>query len=73
MVFYHVMIIILYDDLMEDGALGVVKKLLELPVKPTALVVSDDMISIGIVNSLMANGISVPEQMSIISFNNATC
>ena len=52
-------------------ALGVVEKLLALPVKPTALVVSDDMISIGIVNSLIANGISVPEQMSVISFNNA--
>ena len=61
----------LYDDLIKDGAPGVVKRLLALPVKPTALVVSDDMISIGIVNNLMANGISVPEQMSIISFNDA--
>ncbi len=62
---------ILYDDLVADGPVGVVEKLLALPVKPTALVVSDDTISIGIINSLIANGISVPEQMSVISFNNA--
>ena len=61
----------LYDDLIKDGAYGVVEKLLALPVKPTALVVSDDMISIGIVNALIAKGVSVPEQMSIVSFNNA--
>lgn len=60
----------LHDDLVREGARGVVKKLLSLPVLPTALVVSDDLISLGIVNSLNANGISVPEQMSIISFNN---
>ena len=61
----------LYDDLIKDGAYGVVKKMLALPVRPTALVVSDDMISIGIVSALIAKGVSVPEQMSIISFNNA--
>lgn len=61
----------LCDDFIKDGALGVVKRLLSLPVKPTALVVSDDRISLGIENTLMANGISVPEQMSIVSFNDA--
>ena len=61
----------LYDGLVKDGALGVVKKLLALPVRPTALVVSDDRISLGIVSTLNANGIAVPEQMSIVSFNDA--
>lgn len=59
------------DDFMKDGAVGVVKRLLALPELPTALIVSDDRISLGIENTLMANGISVPEQMSIVSFNDA--
>lgn len=59
----------LYDDIVREGAHEVVKRLLSLPILPTALVISDDLISLGIVNSLNANGISVPEQMSIISFN----
>ena len=60
-----------YDDLVLGGIRGVVKRLLSLPVLPTALVVSDDLISLGIVNSLNANGIATPDQMSIVSFNMA--
>lgn len=60
-----------YDDV-QGGVYGVVKRLLSLPVIPTALVVSDDWISLGIVNSLNANGISTPDQMSIVSFNTAS-
>lgn len=61
----------LYDDFVKDGAVGVVERLLALSVMPTALVVSNDRLSLGIVSTLNANGISVPEQMSIISFNDA--
>ena len=60
-----------YDDLVREGAIGVVNKLLTLPELPTAIIVSDDTISLGIVNSLLVNGISIPEQMSIVTFNNA--
>ena len=38
----------LYDDLVKEGARGVVNKLLALPVLPTALVVSDDTISLAL-------------------------
>lgn len=62
---------ILHDDRVEDGAPGVVERLLSLPEMPTALVVSDDLLSLGILNTLVAQGISVPEQVSIVTFNNA--
>ncbi|SIS40614.1 LacI family DNA-binding transcriptional regulator [Salimicrobium flavidum] len=52
-----------------DGTV-IVKELLELPEPPTALVVMDDFHALSIITALGEAGLSVPEDMSVISFNN---
>lgn len=49
---------------------AIVQELLELPEPPTALVVMDDFHALSVITSLKEAGVAVPEEMSIISFNN---
>ncbi len=37
---------------------------------PTAVVVSDDMMALGVMSTLNEMGIGVPDQMAVVSFNN---
>ncbi len=52
----------------EDGAL---RALLRLEDRPTAVVVSDDIYAVVLERTCMRMGLSVPEDVSIISFNNS--
>lgn len=61
--------IIQEKSLMEGGHEAALE-LLTLDKKPTALLVSDDLIALGILNILAQHHIYVPKDLSIISFNN---
>ena len=56
-----------YDS--ESGMMGV-RRLLQLPKLPTALLGMDDMVSVGMLQELLARDLRVPEDISIISFDN---
>ena len=47
------------------------KALLRSPDRPTALVVSDDMLAVGLERTCSALGLRIPRDISIISFNNS--
>ena len=51
-----------------SGAEGV-RKLLALDRRPTALLGMNDMVSVGILQGLLANGIRVPEDLSLLGFD----
>ncbi|WCK55599.1 LacI family DNA-binding transcriptional regulator [Aneurinibacillus sp. Ricciae_BoGa-3] len=54
---------------MKDGT-AVVHKLLAMSEKPTALLVSSDQVAAGIIMEARKNGMSVPEDLAIIGFDN---
>lgn len=47
------------------------EKLLESPERPTAMVVSDDIFAVALEQVCLRAGLSIPEDLSIISFNNS--
>lgn len=54
-----------------DHGRQVIAKLLELPQPPTALVVANDIHALIVLTALSERNIKVPEDMSLISFNNS--
>lgn len=46
------------------------QKLLELPERPTALVISDDVMAIGAIKAIKEKNLRIPEDIEIVSFNN---
>lgn len=61
---------IVHEEFLREGGQEAVRELLSLKVPPTALVVADDLMALGVLNTLDELGIRVPEDISIISFNN---
>ncbi|KIL45661.1 LacI family DNA-binding transcriptional regulator [Jeotgalibacillus soli] len=63
---------ILHQSFLREGGQDAVCELMELPLefRPTAMIVADDLMALGVLNTLNELGISVPEDISIISFNN---
>ncbi len=55
---------------MTTGGAEAVKRLMSLEHPPTAVVVSDDMMALGVMSTLNEMGIGVPDQMAVVSFNN---
>ncbi|MFD3449326.1 LacI family DNA-binding transcriptional regulator [Microbacteriaceae bacterium 4G12] len=55
--------------LRESGQMAV-EKLMALDAKPTAVIATDDLIGLGVLSALSEKGISVPKDVSIVSFNN---
>lgn len=52
-----------------EGGMAAMEKLLKGPDLPTAVMCSNDMTAIGVLRVLAHSGISVPEQMSVIGFD----
>jgi DNA-binding LacI/PurR family transcriptional regulator len=61
---------IVHEEFLKEGGQEAVRELISLTKPPTALVVADDLMALGVLNTLDEMGIKVPEDMSIISFNN---
>ncbi|WP_268258104.1 LacI family DNA-binding transcriptional regulator [Oceanobacillus kimchii] len=62
---------LIHTEFLKSGGKEAVEKILRLPERPDAVVVSDDLISIGVIGMLEESGLSVPEDISLVSFNNA--
>ncbi|HLS09286.1 LacI family DNA-binding transcriptional regulator [Lentibacillus sp.] len=60
----------IHTEFLKSGGREAVELLLSLNILPTGLVVSDDLMSLGVLSTLKESGISVPEDMSLVSFNN---
>ncbi|MZG15540.1 substrate-binding domain-containing protein [Streptomyces sp. SID5914] len=56
-------------DSSEEGAEEAVGRLLALPEPPTALVVGNNRMTIGAMRALRAAGLSVPQDMALVSFD----
>ncbi|GEM00896.1 DNA-binding transcriptional regulator, LacI/PurR family [Halolactibacillus halophilus] len=61
---------IINDEFNRSSGKKAVEKLLKLKNPPTAMVISDDMMSLGVINMLEEFGLDCPEDVSITSFNN---
>ncbi|MCA0984701.1 LacI family DNA-binding transcriptional regulator [Halobacillus yeomjeoni] len=59
-----------HTEFLKSGGQRAVEELLSLPEPPTGLVVVDDLMSIGVMNMLEECGKRVPEDVSLVSFNN---
>jgi len=49
---------------------NLIRNIINLPDRPTAILACNDMTAIGVLNELEAQGIKVPDQMSVIGFDN---
>jgi DNA-binding LacI/PurR family transcriptional regulator len=61
---------IIHDEFLLSSGRKAVKKLFSLKKPPTAMVIADDMMSLGVINMLEELGLNCPEDVSITSFNN---
>ncbi|MCJ7840280.1 LacI family transcriptional regulator [Lederbergia sp. NSJ-179] len=61
---------IVHAEFLKEGGQEAIDELLKLDDPPTALVVTDDLMTLGVLHMLDKMGISVAKQMSIVSFNN---
>lgn len=61
---------VVHEEFLEEGGREAINELMSLEEPPTGLVVTDDLMALGILNTLSEMGIHVPGNISIISFNN---
>lgn len=61
---------IVHQEFLREGGQEAIRKLMQLDLPPTGLVVADDFMALGVLNRLDELGIRVPEDLSIVSFNN---
>lgn len=61
---------IVHEDFLIEGGKQAIAELLSLKETPTALVVVDDLMAFGIINTLEEMGLRVPDDISIVGFNN---
>lgn len=61
---------IIHEEFLREGGQEAVRELMSLENPPTALVVVDDFMALGVLNTLDELGVKVPEDLSIVSFNN---
>ena len=58
------------SDYIKEGAYEVTKELLERKDRPTALVVTDDVMAFGAMDAIKRKGLKIPEDIEVMSFNN---
>ena len=61
---------IVHQDFLQEGGRQAGEVLMAMEDPPTGLIVADDIMALGIMSSLTEMSIRVPEDISIISFNN---
>lgn len=60
----------IHTEFLKSGGRDAVERLLSVKSPPTAIVVTDDLMSLGVVSMLENLGVKVPEDISLVSFNN---
>ena len=61
---------IIHEEFLKEGGRGAVEALTALKEPPTAFVVMDDLMALGVLGMLSEKGIIVPDDVSVVSFNN---
>lgn len=61
---------VINEEFLIEGGQEAVRKLMSVTHPPTAIIVADDFMALGVLNTLDELGIRVPEDISIVSFNN---
>ncbi|GAA0348673.1 LacI family DNA-binding transcriptional regulator [Bacillus horti] len=61
---------LMHEDCTTEGGRQAVKELMHLAHPPTAFVVADDLMALGVLNTLNEMNIRIPDDVSVISFNN---
>lgn len=61
---------VVHEELIKEGGQEAVVELFSLDEPPTALMVADDLIAFGVLSSLSEVGLRLPEDVSVVSFNN---
>lgn len=61
---------IVHENFLLEGGSEAIHSLIRLEDRPTAIVVTDDLMTLGVLNTLAEHGIKVPDDMSVVSFNN---
>ncbi|MBE3594008.1 MAG: LacI family DNA-binding transcriptional regulator [Candidatus Carbobacillus altaicus] len=61
---------VLSTDFSEEDAYREVTDVLRRPDRPTAFVVADDLMALGVIGAVQSAGLTIPEDVSIVSFNN---
>ncbi|MCA1031018.1 LacI family DNA-binding transcriptional regulator [Bacillus timonensis] len=59
-----------HEEFLKEGGQEAITDLLSLDEPPTALVVADDLMALGVLNKLDEMGKVVPDDISVVSFNN---
>lgn len=59
-----------HEEFLREGGQEAVSELMALPERPTSLLVVDDFMALGVLNKLDELGIKVPDDVSVVSFNN---
>lgn len=61
---------VIHEEFLQEGGREAISELLKLSEPPTALVVADDLMALGVLKKLDEYGVLVPNDLSIVSFNN---
>lgn len=59
-----------HTEFLKSGGREAVEHLLALQTPPTGIVVTDDLMSLGVLSTLEESGVKVPHDISLVSFNN---
>jgi DNA-binding LacI/PurR family transcriptional regulator len=62
--------IIELSEFLKESGYSMAKGLLELEERPTALVVTDDVVAFGAMDAIKEKGLKIPQDIEIMSFNN---
>jgi DNA-binding LacI/PurR family transcriptional regulator len=61
---------IVEGEFLQESGYRAMSMIMSLPERPTAMVIIDDLVAIGVLRGLTELGYSVPRDISIVSFNN---
>ncbi|UOY92111.1 LacI family DNA-binding transcriptional regulator [Ectobacillus sp. JY-23] len=61
---------VFYMDFLREGGQLAVERLMSYEQPPTAIVVTDDLMAMGVLSTLSEKGYHVPDDVSVVSFNN---
>jgi LacI family transcriptional regulator len=61
-----------YGNFRTDGGYAAAKKLLKLPKPPDGLLISNDLMTIGALQAIAEAGLSIPDDIAVVGFDNAS-
>jgi LacI family transcriptional regulator len=61
-----------YGNFRTDGGYAAARKLLQLPQPPDGLLISNDLMTIGALQAIAEAGLSIPDDIAVVGFDNAS-